>query len=82
MKQWKLSGHWKAHGLRKNNAQERAENMVFSEGGWKAEVEIKSDTTTAHGTMLELLVIEILCRPDYLDPEATPAVGDIFTAFR
>jgi len=58
------------------------ETHVYSENGWKAEVEIISDETGAHGTTYTMRILETHMRPEHLDPEALPQPGDIFTAFR
>ena len=54
---------------------------VYSESGWKADVELLDEKTGAHGTTYTMRVIKTHMRPD-LDPEAIPKDGEIFTAFR
>ena len=56
--------------------------MIFSEAGWKAEVDFISAYCDEKGVKLTLRIIQTILRPDFISPEAIPKDGEIFIAFK
>ena len=56
--------------------------MIFSEGGFKAEVEFIRADCDEKGVSMTFRIIEIILRPPSYDPEESPKAGDIFTAYK
>jgi hypothetical protein len=56
--------------------------MIFSDSGWKAEVELIEREDGEKGVKYTLRVIQTILRPEYINPEAIPKDGEIFTAWK
>lgn len=56
--------------------------MLYRESGWKAEVEVLSTERDEKGVTMQFRVIQTLMLPAFINPEAIPKDGEIFTAYK
>ena len=56
--------------------------MIYREDGWKAEVELLSTERDDKGVSMTFRIIQTLMLPRFINPEAIPKNGEVFTAWK